>query len=151
MPTTENKDYKVAFSLEDEEIKRLKLITKIQIFSFLWLLVAELNLINFILFWTGLLYIIILPLNLILLAIQFKKLLKIGKSKLEVILNLCSSPFIILIIIFWNKYFWHPTPNPLIYKFLSLFGRFGIFLIILSEFIFSIRTLLKINKINNLK
>jgi len=150
-PKNENENYKAATSLEDEGLKKLKLITNIQIFSFLWLLVAELNLIHFILFWTELLHIIILPLNLILLATQFKKLLKIGKYKSEVILNLCSSPFIILMIILWNKYFWQPTPDPLIYKFLSLFGRFGIFLIILLEFIFSIRTILKVNKFNNLK
>jgi serine/threonine protein kinase len=148
LPRNDVEDSKAAISIEEVGQKRLKLITKIQIFSFFLLLVAELF------FWgtlAGLLYLIILPLNLILLATQFKKLLKIGKSKLEIILNLCSSPFIILMIIFWNKYFWQTSPNPIIYNFLSIFGRFGIYLIVLSEFIFGIRTLLKANKISNLK
>ena len=147
LPRNDVEESKATISIEEVSLKRLKLITKIQIFSFFLLLVAELF------FWgtlAGPLYLIILPLNLILLATQFKKLLKIGKSKLEIILNLCSSPFIILMMTLEQDLNGAILASSSLGYFLVLIDRFGIFLIILLEFIFSIRSLLKINKINNL-
>ena len=156
-PVVDSKLIKLKNETTSKEVwglKILKLITRIQIFCFLWLFIAEFNfqfyldsfLFNSILFASGILALIILPLNLILLATQFKKILKIGKSKLEVILNLCSSPFLILIIILSNTVYWQ-LGDSLLRNIFLFFARYGILLITIFEIIFSFRSLLKINKI----
>jgi serine/threonine protein kinase len=135
-------------------LKILKLITWIQIFCFLWLFIAEFYfqflwysyLFDSIFFAPAILALIILPLNLILLATQFKKILKIGKSKSEVIFNLCSSPFLILIMILSNTVYWQ-LGDSLLRNIFELFARYGFLLITIFEIIFSFRSLLKINKI----
>ena len=135
------KQNQAANLLELRALNRLRYLTKVQIICFF--LVFFFPVIRGLIF-----YIIIL--NLLILISQFNQISKVGKSKFEIILNLCSSIFILLNIYLsdyipsWQFYF------PILFKLFNLFIKYGLTVLVLLEIIFSIRSLLKINKINNL-
>jgi serine/threonine protein kinase len=96
----------------------------------------------------GTTYFLFLPLNFIYLVIQYKKLKLLGNSRTKVILNICSSPFFISIVILSNHIYWQFDDYSIFRVFFSnLAFPWGDVLLGLAEISFGISTLLKIKKI----